>query len=622
MPLSKLQFKPGINREGTNYSNEGGWFDGDKIRFRSGYPESIGGWQRVSNNQFIGTARKIYDFVTLTSQNLLFIGTEKKVFLENAGTFSDITPIRSTLNLGSDPVNTSGGAGSGVITVTTQTAHGAATGDFVTFASLTTTDGITAAQLNIEHEITSIPTTTTFTVTTAGSATSGTTAGGGSSGTAAFQIAIGINTTILGSGWSSGTWGRFTWGSASGSLAGQTLRLWAADNFGEDLIFNIMDGEIFYWDASSGASSRGVSLTSLTGASDVPTVARRVLVSDVDRHVIALGANALGEAAQDPMLIRFSSQESATDWTPKSTNTAGDLRLSKGSEIITSVQTSRQSLIWTDQALYSLQFIGPPFTFGVSLLGDNIRISGPNTAVSVNDTVYWMGQENFYSYDGRISAIPCSVRDYVFNDMNNQQSFKFHAGSISSQTEIWWWYCSSGASEIDRYVVWNYGEQVWYYGVLSRTTWNDRATGLRSFPQGTGTDFYLYNHEDGLDDFSTGSAVAINSYIESSDFDIEDGERFQLVRRILPDISFAGSSATNPSAKFTVRSRDFSGDNFTESPSGEAIRSATSPVEQYTDSIELRARGRQMSVRVENDDVGVKWRLGATRIDSRPDGRR
>ena len=622
MPLSKLQFKPGINREGTNYSNEGGWFDGDKIRFRSGYVERIGGWTRVTNNVFSGTARKIYDFVTNDSQNLLFIGTEKKALLENASTINDITPIRSTLNLGSDPINTSGGAGSGIVTVTTQTAHGAATGDFVTFASLTTTDGITAAQLNIEHEITSIPSTTTFTITTAGAATSGTTAGGGSSGTAAFQIAIGINTTILGSGWSSGTWGRFTWGSASGSLAGQTLRLWAADNFGEDLIFNIMDGEIFYWDASSGASSRGVSLASLTGASDVPTVARRVLVSDVDRHVIALGANALGEAAQDPMLIRFSSQESATDWTPKSTNTAGDLRLSKGSEIITSVQTSRQSLIWTDQALYSLQFIGPPFTFGVSLLGDNIRISGPNTAVSVNDTVYWMGQENFYSYDGRISAIPCSVRDYVFNDMNNQQSFKFHAGSISSQTEIWWWYCSSGASEIDRYVVWNYGEQVWYYGVLSRTTWNDRATGLRSFPQGTGTDFYLYNHEDGLDDFSTGSAVAINSYIESSDFDIEDGERFQLVRRILPDISFAGSSATNPSAKFTVRSRDFSGDNFTESPSGEAIRSATSPVEQYTDSIELRARGRQMSVRVENDDVGVKWRLGATRIDSRPDGRR
>ena len=622
MPLSKLQFKPGINREGTNYSNEGGWFNGDKIRFRSGYPESIGGWQRVSNNQFIGTARKIYDFVTLTSQNLLFIGTEKKVFLENAGVFSDITPIRSTLSLGSNPVNTSGGAGSGVITVTTQTAHGAATGDFVTFASLTTTDGITATQLNIEHEITSIPSTTTFTVTTAGAATSGTTAGGGSSGTAAFQISTGINTTILGSGWSAGTWGRFTWGSASGSLSGQTLRLWAADNFGEDLIFNIVDGTIYYWDATNGTSTRAVALTSRTGASDVPVVARKVLVSDVDRHCIAFGTNPITDGTQDPLLIRFSSQESTVDWTPTATNTAGDLRRSKGSEIITAIQTSRQILVWTDQSLYSMQFIGAPFTFGVSLIGDNTRIAGPNTAIAVNDIVFWMGQENFYLYDGRIQAIPCTVRDYVFSDMNNQQSFKFHVGSIASQTEVWWFYCSSSSSEIDRYVVYNYGQQVWYYGALVRTAWNDRASGLRSFPQATGVDTYLYNHEDGEDDFSTGSAVAINSFVESSDFDIGDGQQFMLVNRIIPDLTFDGSSTSNPAAKFTVKSRDFSGDSFTESASGSAIRTATSPVEQYTDKIDLRARGRQMAIRVEKDAVGVKWRLGAPRIDVRPDGRR
>jgi hypothetical protein len=622
MPLSKLQFKPGINREGTNYSNEGGWFNGDKIRFRSGYPESIGGWQRVSNNQFIGTARKIYDFVTLTSQNLLFIGTEKKVFLENSGTFSDITPIRSTLSLGSDPINTSGGAGSGVITVTTQTAHGAATGDFVTFASLTTTDGITAAQLNIEHEITSIPTTTTFTVTTAGSATSGTTAGGGSSGTAAFQIAIGINTTILGSGWSAGTWGRFTWGSASGSLAGSTLRLWAADNFGEDLIFNIADGTIYYWDATNGTSTRAVALTSRTGASDVPVVARKILVSDVDRHCIAFGTNPITSSVQDPLLIRFSSQESTVDWTPTATNTAGDLRLSKGSEIITAIQTSRQILVWTDQSLYSMQFIGAPFTFGVSLIGDNTRIAGPNTAIAVNDIVFWMGQENFYLYDGRIQAIPCTVRDYVFSDMNNQQSFKFHVGSIASQTEVWWFYCSSSSSEIDRYVVYNYGQQVWYYGTLVRTAWNDRASGLRSFPQATGVDTYLYNHEDGEDDFSTGSAVAINAFVESSDFDIGDGQQFMLVNRIIPDLTFDGSSTSNPAAKFTIKSRDFSGDSFTESASGSAVRTATSPVEQYTDKIDLRARGRQMAIRVEKDAVGVRWRLGAPRLDSRADGRR
>ena len=622
MPLSKLQFKPGINKEGTNYSNEGGWFDGDKIRFRSGYVERIGGWVRVSNNKFTGIARKIYDFVTLASANLLFVGTEQKVFLEDSGVFNDITPIRSTVSLGSNPVNTTGGAGSGVVTVTTQSAHGASTGDFVTLASLTTTDGITAAQLNIEHKITGVPTTTTFTITTAGSATSGSTAGGGSSGTAAFQINIGITTTILGTGWGAGTWGRFEWGSSSGALAGQTLRLWAADNFGEDLIFNVMNGSIYYWDATGGTSTRAVELSSLTGASDTPTIARKVLVSDVDRHVIAFGANIINTSTQDPLLIRFGSQESLTDFTPTATNTAGDLRLSKGSEIITAVQTSRQILVWTDQSLYSMQFIGAPFTFGVSLLGDNIRIAGPNTAIAVNDVVFWMGQENFYLYDGRIQAIPCTVRDYVFNDMNNQQSFKFHAGSIASQTEIWWYYCSSGSTEIDRYVVYNYGQQVWYYGTLVRTAWNDRASGLRSFPQGTGTDLYLYDHERGLDDYSTGSAVAINAFVESSDFDIGDGQQFMLLNRILPDLSFSGSDAANPAALFTVKSRDFGGDNFTESPSGSATRTATSPVEQYTDKIDLRARGRQMAIRVENTATGVKWRLGAPRLDAGPDGRR
>ena len=622
MPLSKLQFKPGINREGTNYSNEGGWFNGDKIRYRNGYVERIGGWVRVSNNKFTGIARKIYDFVTLASANLLFIGTEQKVFLEDSGTFNDITPVRSTVSLGSNPVNTTGGAGSGVVTVTTQSAHGAATGDFVTLASLTTTDGITAAQLNIEHKITGVPSTTTFTITTAGSATSGSTAGGGSSGTAAFQINIGITTTILGTGWGAGTWGRFEWGSSSGALAGQTLRLWAADNFGEDLVFNIMNGSIYYWDATGGTSTRAVELSSLTGASDTPTIARKVLVSDVDRHIIAFGANIIGTSTQDPLLIRFGSQESLTDFTPTATNTAGDLRLSKGSEIITAVQTSRQILVFTDQSLYSMQFLGPPFTFGVSMLADNTRIAGPNTALAVNDVVFWMGQENFYLYDGRTQAIPCTVRDYVFNDMNNQQSFKFHAGSIASQTEIWWYYCSSGSTEIDRYVVYNYGQQVWYYGTLVRTAWNDRASGLRSFPQGTGTDLYLYDHENGLDDYSTGSAVAINAFVESSDFDIGDGQQFMLLNRILPDLSFTGSSAGSPAALFTIRSRDFGGDNFTESPSDSAIRTATSPVEQYTDKIDLRARGRQMSIRVENTATGVRWRLGAPRIDVRPDGRR
>ena len=401
MPLSKLGFKPGINREGTNYSNEGGWFDGDKIRFRSGFVERIGGWTRSSNNTYIGTPRKIFDFVTLASENLLFIGTEQKVYLEDSGTFNDITPIRSTVTLGNNPITT-GSAGSGIITATTQAAHGAITGDFVTFTGLTATDGLTTGQLNIEHIITAVPSTTTFTVTTAGAATSGSTAGGGNNKSAAFQLNIGLTSSVLGNGWNAGTWGRFTWGSASGSLSGATLRLWFADNFGEDLIFNANDGAIFYWDATNGATTRAVLASSLTGASDVPVAVRKVLVSEVDRHVIAFGSNPIDSAVQDPMLIRFSSQESATDWTPTATNTAGDIRLAKGSEIITATPTSRQILVWTDQALYSLQFLGPPFTFGVSLLGDNIRIAGPNTVVGVNDTVFWMGQENFYVYDGRI----------------------------------------------------------------------------------------------------------------------------------------------------------------------------------------------------------------------------
>ena len=623
MPLSKLGFKPGINREGTNYSNEGGWFDGDKIRFRSGFVERIGGWTRSSNNTYIGTPRKIFDFVTLASENLLFIGTEQKVYLEDSGTFNDITPIRSTVTLGNNPITT-GSAGSGVITATTQAAHGAITGDFVTFTGLTATDGLTTGQLNIEHIITAVPSTTTFTVTTAGAATSGSTAGGGNNKSAAFQLNIGLTSSVLGNGWNAGTWGRFTWGSASGSLSGATLRLWFADNFGEDLIFNANDGAIFYWDATNGATTRAVLASSLTGASDVPVAVRKVLVSEVDRHVIAFGSNPIDSAVQDPMLIRFSSQESATDWTPTATNTAGDIRLAKGSEIITATPTSRQILVWTDQALYSMQFLGPPFTFGVSLLGDNIRIAGPNTVVGVNDIVYWMGQENFYVYDGRIQVIPCTVRDYVFNDMNNQQSFKFHGGSISSQTEIWWFYCSASSSEIDRYVVYNYTEKAWYYGTLVRTTWNDRATGLRSFPQATGisTDNYVYNHEDGLDDFSTGSAVAINAFIESSDFDIGDGQQYMLINRILPDLTFNGSTVSSPSALFTIQSRDFTGDGFSESPSGSATRTATNPVEQYTDQVFVRARGRQLSIKVENTAVGVKWRLGSPRIDVRPDGRR
>ena len=615
MPLSKLVFKPGINREGTNYSNEGGWHDGDKIRFRYGYVEKLGGWTKANESQFAGTCRKLHDFVTLASESLLFMGTHKKVYLEESGALYDITPIRRTVTLGTDPLTTDS-AGSGVITVV-DSSHGASVGDYVTFSGGTAFDGLTTDDINKEHVVTQVVTANSYKVDTGGTASAGSVSGGGSSIEAAYQISIGLDSTVLGPGWGAGTWGRFTWGSGAGSLAGQTLRLWFADNFGEDLIFNLADGDIYYWDATGGTGTRAVALTSLSG-NDIPTVARKVMISETDRHVVCFGANVIGSVEQDPLLIRWTSQESITDWTPTATNTAGDLRLSQGSEIVTAVRTSRQFLIWTDSSLHSLQFIGPPYTFGTALLGDNVRISGPNAAVSVNDTVFWMGQENFYVYDGRIQSIPCSVRDYVFSDINRNQSFKIYAGSLASQTEVWWFYPSASSEECDRYVIYNYGEKVWYYGNLNRTAWNDRGTGQRSYPQAAGSDNYLYDQEFGVD--ADGSAMT--SYVTSSDFDIGDGEQFMLIRRLLPDLSFRSSTAANPEVDFTITAKNFSGDGIDDSASGTVIRQTVVGGHDYTDQLYMRARGRQLALKIESDTVGVKWRIGAPRLDARPDGKR
>ena len=618
MPLSKLVFKPGINREGTNYSNEGGWHDGDKIRFRYGYVEKMGGWQKANETPVQGTARQLHDFVTLGSESLMFIGTHKKAYLENSGELYDITPIRRTVTLGTDPITTSGGAGSGIITVN-DVSHGASIGDYVTISGATAVDGLTTDDLNKEHEILSVIDSDNYRIDTSGTATTGSVSGGGSSVQAEYQISIGLDTTVLGPGWGAGTWGRFTWGSAAGSLAGQTLRLWYADNFGEDLIFNIADGAIYYWDASGALTDRAVLLSSRTGASDVPTVARKLLVSEVDRHVLAFGANPIGTGDQDPLLIRFSSQESSVDWTPTSTNTAGDIRLSQGSEIVTAVRTSRQILIWTDRSLHSIQFIGPPFTFGTALLGDNVRIAGPNAVVSVNDSVFWMGQENFYRYDGRIQPVPCTVRDYIFSDINRNQSFKIYCGSLASQTEVWWFYPSASSEECDRYVVYNYGENTWYYGTLTRTVWNDRATGQRSYPQAVGTDGYVYDHERGLD--ADGSAL--ESYVQSSDFDLDDGDKFTLVRRILPDLSFRSSTAASPEVNFTMIAKNFSGTPVEGEETGTVVRQTISGGQHdYTDQLFMRLRGRTMALKIDSDTTGVKWRIGTPRLDTRPDGRR
>jgi len=505
---------------------------------------------------------------------------------------------------------------SGSTTVTVNdTAHGALTGDRVIFEDVSGLSSALNSALAAEFEVQSAAT-NTYTITLSSAADQTNSSAGQAS--AFYLLETGLNTTVLGSGWGAGTWGRFTWGSAAGNLAGQTLRLWFADNFGEDLIINVADGRVYYWDATGGlTNNRAIPLENLSGASNTPTVARKILVSEVDRHVLAFGANPLGSTEQDPLLIRFSNQEDAANWTPTATNTAGDIRLSQGSEIITALRTRREILVWTDTSLNSVQFTGAPFTFGTALLADNVRIASPNAAVSVNDVVFWMGQENFYVYDGRVQALPCSVRDYVFSDLNRNQAFKIHAGSLASETEIWWFYptqTNNASGEVNRYVVYNYGEKVWYYGQLSRTAWNDRGAGQRSYPQAV-EGGYLYNHEFGLND----DGSAINAFVQSSDFDIGDGEQFMFLRRVIPDITFNDSDTSTPAATLSIQSRDFPGKAITETVSGVVTESST---DVYTNQIFTRARGRSLNFKVSSNAVDVKWRLGAPRIDVRADGRR
>ena len=437
---------------------------------------------------------------------------------------------------------------------------------------------------------------------------------------------MGLDTTVGGTGWGAGTWGRGTWGSAATlSAVTDVLRLWSHDNFGEDLLFNVRDGGIYYWDKSTSSTTpftRGVALSDRAGAdSTTPTIAKQVLVSDRDRHVIVFGCdpeNNIG--VQDPMLIRFSDQENPTVWQSTATNTAGDLRLGSGSEIICAVETRQQVLVYTDTAVYAMQFLGPPFTFGVTLISENTTIMSPNTAKAVDDQVFWMGDEDFYVYNGQVQKLPCPVRSYVFNDFNDTQAEKAFAALNSTHNEVWWFYPSTSSEEVDRYVTYNYLENVWYFGTLNRTAWVDR--GVRAYPLAASTDHYLYSQELGLNDGSTVPAQAISSYIESSQIDIGDGDSFAFIRRLIPDVTFTGSSATNPSANFLIKTRNFPGANFNMTSTSDIVRSATVPVEQFTDQAHIRLRGRSMTLRVESDELDVQWRLGSPRLDIRPDGRR
>jgi hypothetical protein len=636
MPLTKLKFKPGINRETTSYDNEGGWFDMDKVRFRFGVAEKIGGWvKRSAPDSFLGACRALHSWSTLASAKLLGVGTSQKYYIDEGGVFYDITPIRRTTAAGGVIFSATN---SSTIITATDAGHGCVSGDFVTFSGALTLGGnISAAVLNQEYKIDSIPTGNTYTfvartvqslkqITVNGqytptpvTATAGDNGSGGGATKGAYQLSVGLDTSVFSNGWGAGVWN--VQASPAGSVLTSTLRLWSHDNFGEDLLFNVRNGGIFYYDSSLGLGSRGVNLSSLAGANSVPTIAKQILISDTNRHILAFGCDTeAAPGAQDPLAIRFSSQESLTDWQTQSTNTAGELRISSGSEIVAAIETRREVVVFTDRALYSMQFLGAPEVFGITSISENTTIAGPNAVVAVQDNLFWMGESEFYGYGGSVQRIPCLVRDKVFDDFNRGQSEKVTAALNAQSSEVWWFYASLNSETNDKYVVYNYVESVWSYGDLARTAWVDRA--IFSTPLAAGTDGFLYEHEQGFDDGSTTPATAINAYIESSEIDLGEGDQFAFIKRLIPDITFVNSSNPTPSANFIVQTRNFPGGNFTDTSNSSVVKTASVPVEQFTKQINIRLRGRSFALKIQSDGLGVGWRLGAPRVDIRPDGRR
>jgi hypothetical protein len=624
MPLTKLQYKPGINRDVTSYSNEGGWVDSDKVRFRFGFPEKIGGWVKYSTNTYLGSARSLFSWVALNGTKLLGVGTSVKYYVVQGADFNDITPLRKTTT-GTATFSVANGA---TVATVTDSNNGSNAGDFVTFSSAASLGGnITAAVLNQEFEIQTVPTANTYTINLSATANGSDSGNGGGSTVAKYQIDCGLDTQVGGTGWGAGTWQRGTWGSAADVTTITELALWSEDNFGEDLLLNHRDAAIYYWDKSSGVTARAVNLSSLTGSSDCPTIAKQVMVSDNSRHIIAFGANTLGTSVQDPLLIRFSSSESLTQWTPDATNSAGDLRIGTGSEFITAVETKREIVVFTDSTVHSMTYLGAPFVFGITPLSTGITIMGPNAAVAVEEAVFWMGQDSFYLYEGRTQQMPCTVKDKVFFDFNYSQRDKVYAAHNSEFTEITWFYCSDsnstangGNGQNDRYVTYNYSEKVWYYGSLARSAFMDR--GALQYPIGAESG-YLYNHEVGYDD--DGSAMSVS--LEASPIDIGDGEKFVSINRIIPDVSFQGSSTSGaaPSVNMTLSMQDFPGSPYgqTETDTVSLTSSSTTvPFEQFTTKADIRLRGRSFSLKLASSGAGVRWRLGSPRINIREDGRR
>ena len=697
MPLSKILFKPGVNRENTRYTTEGGWYDGDKVRFRQGTPEKIGGWQRISASTFLGVCRSLWNWVTLGNLGLVGVGTNLKFYIEKGGVYNDITPIRATATL-SNPFTAT--LGSAVITVA-DTAHGCVTGDFVTFSGAVGLGGnITAGVLNQEYSVTVVSANSyTITVSATANATdvSGS-PGGGASVVAAYQLNVGPATAIPLTGWGSGVWGAGVWGSGGTSLS--SIRLWNQTNYGEDLVFGPRGGGIYYWDATSTVNSRGVLLRDLGGTAtitiaspavvtstilynegaavvfsttgtlptgitagttyfafnnvgltfqlldaagnvvntsgsqsgtqtitpnDIPLMQNFFTVSGTSRFIITYGVNDYGSTTQDPMLIRWSAQDDPYNWTPDATNQAGSIRLSHGSEIITAIQTRQEIVTFTDSAVFSLQYLGPPNVWQTQLLGDNISITSPNAVALASGIVYWMGVDKFYAYDGRVQTLNCDVRRYVFSNFNQSQSAQIFAGTNEGFNEVWWFYCSTNSTTVDKYVIYNYLEKIWYYGTLGRTAWLD--SGLRDYPLAATYNYNLVNQEQGLNDNETGTTAAIAANISSSEFDIQDGHNFGFVWRVLPDLTFETSSNSPttqlPTVTMTLYGLSNSGSGVTSSAGANVAASATYVItEEFTGQIYTRMRGRQMIFKIESNQINTTWQIGAPRIDIRADGRR
>ena len=631
MPLKKILLKPGVNRENTRYTTEGGWYDCDKIRFRQGTPEKIGGWIKFSTKLFLGVCRSIVEWVTLGNAKLFGYGTNLKYYIQLGGDYYDVTPIRATTAAGD--VTFAAVNGSAVITVT-DTTHGAEENDFVTFSDAVSLGGnITAGVLNQEYQITQVIDADTYTFTATATANASDTGNGGAATVGAYQINIGPATTVPFNGWGAGPWSIGAWG--IGQAETESLRVWNAFNFGEDLIYGPAGGAIYYWDASASVNSRGVLLSSLGGASDVPLMQNSLLVSPVSRFVMVFGTNDLGESTINPMLIRWSDQENPYNWTPSITNQAGGLTLSDGSKIVTALQQRQEILVWTDSALYSLQYLGPPYVWGAQLLGALSSIVSSRAVATANNVSYWMGNDKFYMYDGALKTLSCDLRQFIFENADPDLSLDFlqkdqvFAGTVAAFNEVWWFYSSIGNSNpetCNRYVVFNYLDGVWYYGSLDRTAWHDSE--IIGHPLATLDTGVAVQHETGVNDGAVDPEMPINAYITSSEFDIDDGHNFGFIYRILPDMTFRGSTAANPTAVMSLYPLQNSGSGY-DSPASVAgvnyanvTRTAVLPIEAFTGQIYTRVRGRQMAIKIESNSLGTTWQLGAPRIDIRPDGRR